>query len=187
MYATPNAANIASLESMIESYNRDVKGEPIGNGTQAGWRSEEVQQQQDSRAYAAARQLAGRYSGGEQGPAGTQSTSRKSVCTDYLYKGCIRPDCRYAHPHLSELKGLMEASKSGGQVLDSKKEIQLRKPSPLRTALKRPPTPIRQPPAKKLSFANLVMAHDQPEQDEGDDVEGESGAFDEGGEDDTYR
>ena len=29
MYANPNAANVASMELMIESYNRDVRGEPV--------------------------------------------------------------------------------------------------------------------------------------------------------------
>ena len=184
MYATPNAANITSLEYMIENYNRDVQGEPIRNGTQSERLSEEAQQQQDSRAYAAE----GQRSGGGQGQSGIQSPSRRpSVCTDYLYKGCNRSECRFAHPLLSELKGLQEASKSGGSLVsESKKTTQLRKPSPIRTALKRPPTPIKQPPAKKLAFANVLSYRDQPEQEQEDNVEEEYEDYEEGGEEE-YR
>ena len=184
MYATPNAANITSMELMIENYNKDVRGEPVGSELQAGRLGEgERQQQSNSRAYAAE----GMQYGGGRGHLGTQSATRKSVCTDYLYKGCTRPECKYSHPHLSELKGLVEASKSGGMAVDSKKATQLRKPSPIRPALKRPPTPIKQPPAKKLAFANVLMTEDQREQDNGEEEEGESVGYEEEGEEDTYR
>ena len=98
----------------------------------------------------------------------------------------LRHDCRYAHPHLSELKGLVEASKSGGQESEGKRATQLRKPSPLRTSLKRPLTPGKQPPAKKISFANLLTVEDQFEKYEGDAVERESEIYEGGDEEDNY-
>ena len=186
MYATPNAANAASLEAMIEHYNLDATGQR-GEADQGGGYQAWLAHGGGGK-HPGGTPMQGNYGRPNGGGSSTNrggTEGRKAVCTNYLYDGCTRPDCKFGHPPLKELKNLIKMSQEGGAPISSAPQAQ-RKPSPLKGGiLKRPSTPIRLPPSKKLSYANAANYEGQDEHSETGE-EREEGAY-EGDEEDLDR
>ena len=111
-------------------------------------------------------------------------TKRPSICYNYLYDRCdLGKECKYNHPALKDLKGLVRATKEGE---GGSSALVTRNPSPLRITggkggLKRPPTPLKQPAAKK-AFVSFV----QEEEQEGKQEEEHRGEEEEENEEDRY-
>ena len=111
-----------------------------------------------------------------------------------LYEECQRPDCKFGHPTLTELKGLLKGSQGAGGIEGAAQgSIPTRAASPIRTgggkgALKRPGTPLAKPsPFKKLSIANVAHGEEKEEQNCQEGTGEEEDYYEEEGEDDPYR
>ena len=188
-YAAPDAAHVTRFSAMIAMHNRESWGEQ--GGTENGIYSEREQEELGgARAYAV-QGSGGQPKGLGSGAARGESPRPNHICSDYLRDICTRgKECKFSHPHLQELKGLLRASQEGKGTMIPAASGQ-RAPSPLKTGagqggLKRPRagTPLRDRPGKKTSFANYLHSMEQEEQpDDGEEQE----RGDEGSEEDPIR
>lgn len=213
-HGSPNASHFGAFNAMIDAYNA-AEGE--GNLTQQqANRAVEAAAWEEHHAHVAheagqhnlgtvgglpayddlALAASGRPPYGSRGPPPRSASSRTPVCSNFLWDTCERGDsCRFSHPQLNELKGLLRTSSQNGSRVPppppppSALTLARRPPpggrgkGPLgpSTLSKRPPSPARGTPAvKRLSFANHTQHHEaaayeyeeQPFED----------AFEEGGE-----